>query len=66
VKGLVLDLYELNDSSAIQGDVVTERTHISLDGYSKIGTAVNDLKFACQVYCCDLDVAPTHKDDQGM
>jgi hypothetical protein len=65
VKDHVLSSYELNHSSAIQGDVVTEKTHISLDGYSKIGTAVDDLKFACQVYCCDLDVAPTHKDDEG-
>jgi hypothetical protein len=47
VKDRVLSSYELNHSSVTQGDVVTGKTHISLDGYSKIGTAVDDLKFAC-------------------
>lgn len=48
-----------------KGDVVTEQTYISHSVHRTPKVSDENLKFSINVYCCDLDVAPSHRDDEG-
>jgi hypothetical protein len=52
--------------SLAKGDVVTEQTYISHSVCRTPREMGDSLKFAINVYCCDLDIAPTHRATQGI
>jgi hypothetical protein len=51
--------------SLAKGAVVTEKTYISHPVCRTPRDLGSNLKFAIDVYSCDLELAPTHRDIEG-